>query len=91
MLDARFGFSLRIAARRALRKGTITEDDYRMVRTVVRTSGELLEVAQQEVLEEAYCRRLVPSATEVPREIDCEKLMELLVQLLPVILALFGL
>jgi len=99
MLDARFGFALRIAARRAWRRGQVSEADYRAIRGVVRNpirqtaagTVNLLEEAQREVLEEAFCRTLVTDPGVVPQEIDCEQLIELFVQLLPLILALFGL
>ena len=87
--DPRLGFTLRIAARRAKADGLITEDQRQKVRQAVRKSPEVLAVVQEEVLEEAFCRGLVTSAGAVPREIDCEQLMEILIQLLPIIIALF--
>ncbi|HUT60702.1 MAG TPA: hypothetical protein VNA25_22890 [Phycisphaerae bacterium] len=86
-----FGSALRTAAGHAKRRGLITAADKQRVRTAVREKPDAVQEAQDEVLEAAFCRGYVQSTERIPevKEIDCDKLMELLIQLLPILLTLF--
>ena len=92
MTDMRFGMVLRRAGRRAWDLGVISETGYEQLRkTILRASiinrdpdaTYLLETIQSEVIEEAHSRGLCESPTAIPKKIDCEALIQLLIQFLP--------
>ena len=88
-LDRRYGAALRIGALHAQRRGEITHEQRIKVRDAVRTNAAAVGESQQQVLEHCFCAGLVDSADAVPKEIDCDQLMEILIQLLPLLITLF--